>query len=103
MLVKLKFRHEISRRDAQEGAGTERECVRGEVVPGSDPIDEEEQQNAQRNDQGEEEIDQHDACSRRSADTHDRRDLVEFAQGHFNTSKSKLLRLCYFRSIIVFA
>ena len=74
MLVKLKFRHEISRRDAQESAGTERECIRGEVVPGPDAIDEEEQQNAQGNDQGEEKIHQHDACSRRSADTHHRRD-----------------------------
>ena len=74
MLVKLKLRHEISRRDAQEGARTERECIRGEVVPGPNTIDEEEQQNAQRNDQREEEIHQQDACSRRSADTHHRRD-----------------------------
>ena len=74
MLVKLKFRHEISRRDAQEGTGTEGERIRGEVVPGPDAIDEEEEQNAQRNDQGEQKIHQHDEPSRRSADSHDRRD-----------------------------
>ena len=63
MLVKLEFRHEISRRDAQEGACTERECIRGEVVPGPDAIDEEEEQNAERNHQGEQDVRQQDASS----------------------------------------
>ncbi len=40
----------------REGACTERECIRGEVVPGPDAIDEEEEQNAERNHQGEEDI-----------------------------------------------
>ena len=93
MLVKLKFRHEIGRRDAQEGAGTERECVRGDVVPGPDPINEEVQQNAQRNDQGEEEIHQHDACSRRSADTHDRRD-GEGIEGLVEQNGEKRTKTC---------
>ena len=69
--VKLELRQKIRPCDADEGTRAQGEGIGREIVPCSDAVDEEEEQDAHGDHQREQQVHENDASARRTTDPHD--------------------------------